>query len=85
VQSQWLAESGVERAAAKLAADAAYSGETWTIPATDLGGQEAGVVRIEVKPVAEQEKRRTIKIEANFPDDPVHCARQEKEIVLDLP
>jgi hypothetical protein len=85
VQARWLAESGVERAAAKLAADAAYPGETWTVPAADLGGQEGGVVRIEVKTPAGMEKRRTIRVEADFPEDPVYYARQEKEIVLEMP
>ncbi|MCC6125244.1 MAG: hypothetical protein IT426_09800 [Pirellulales bacterium] len=81
VQARWLAESGVERAAAKLAADAAYAGETWTVSAAELGGQEGGAVRIEVKLVAGEEKRRTIRVEADFPEDPLHYARQEKEIV----
>ena len=36
-QARWLVESGVERAAAKLAADPAYAGETWNIPAAELG------------------------------------------------
>jgi Tfp pilus assembly protein PilV len=85
VQAQWLAESGGERAAAKLAADAAYAGETWALPAAELGGQDGGVVRIQVKPIAGEEKRREVKIEADFPDDPLHYARQEKAIVLDLP
>jgi type II secretory pathway component PulK len=85
VQARWLAESGVERAAAKLAADAAYTGETWTIPAEELGAEESGVVRIEVQPVSGQEKRYKLKIEADFPDDPVHRTRQEKEVVLDIP
>ena len=84
-EARQLAESGVERAAAKLAADAAYAGETWNIPAAELGGQEAGVVRIEVKPAAGEEKRRTAKVEADFPDDPVHYARQQKEIIVDMP
>jgi type II secretory pathway component PulK len=88
-QARWLAESGAERAAAKLAADAAYAGETWTIPAVEFGGQEGdqegGIVRIQIQPAADQPQRRTLKIEADFPDDPVHYARQQKEIVLDLP
>ena len=31
LQALWLAEAGVERAAARLAADPKYAGETWTI------------------------------------------------------
>ena len=34
-QAQLLVESGMERAAAQLAADADYSGETWKIPAEE--------------------------------------------------
>jgi len=85
VQSRLLAESAVERAAAKLAADPAYTSETWTVPAADFGGEDGGVARIDVKRVAGQDKRRTVKVEADFPDDPVNYARQQKEIIVDLP
>jgi Tfp pilus assembly protein PilV len=84
-QARLLVESGAERAAAKIAADPAYAGETWKIAAAELGGEEAGVVRIEVQTPAEQPKRRTVKIEADFPDDEVHRARQAKEIAVELP
>jgi len=54
-QAGWLVESGLERAAARLTADPAYPGETWKIPAGQLGlGQvDAAVVRIAVEPVGE--------------------------------
>ena len=42
VQAGWLAEAGVERAAAHLAANAVYAGETWQIPAAELGRQRCG-------------------------------------------
>ena len=32
-QAQWLAESGLARALARLAADRSYQGETWKLPA----------------------------------------------------
>ena len=47
VQARWLAESGIERAAARLAQDARYSGETWTLPAAEL--PHGGLVRIAVE------------------------------------
>jgi type II secretory pathway component PulK len=84
-QANWLAESGVERAAAKLAADPKYAGETWNVPAAELGGEENGVVRIQVEDLTGEENRRTVKVEADFPDDPVHYARRQKEIIVDLP
>jgi Tfp pilus assembly protein PilX len=47
-QAAWLAESALERAAARLAADAAYHGETWRPAADELGGGQTGVVVIKV-------------------------------------
>jgi hypothetical protein len=84
-QAAWLAESGLERAAARLAADPGYRGETWTIPAAELGGQDGAVVRIEVEPDAEQpERRRRVSVQADYPDDPRHRARRSKEIAVRL-
>lgn len=85
VQAQWLAESGLERAAAQLAADADYSGETWKIPADNLGGADAGIVTIEVKPVTGQTNRRLVKVQSDFPDDPQDRVRYSKELTLELP
>jgi type II secretory pathway component PulK len=84
VQAQWLAESAVERAAAKLAADAAYAGETWLIPAKELGGDESGVVKISINAIPQRTNGRLVKVEADFPDDPLAHARCSKEITLEL-
>jgi Tfp pilus assembly protein PilX len=85
IQAQCLAESGLERAAAQLAADADYSGETWKIPADNLGGADAGIVTIEVKPVTGQTNRRLVKVQSDFPDDPQDRVRYSKELTLELP
>ncbi len=69
-QARCLAESALNRAAAKLSAAADYSGETWKIPAEDLGGEDAGIVNIEVKLLPDQANRRMVRIAADYPDDP---------------
>ncbi|MGA2058917.1 MAG: pilus assembly PilX N-terminal domain-containing protein [Thermoguttaceae bacterium] len=84
VQAQWLAESGLERAAAQLAADADYSGETWKISAKDLDGDDAGTVKIDVKPVPEHDNRRLVKVETDFPDDPLDRVQYSKELTLEV-
>ena len=84
MQAQWLAESGLERAAARLAADAKYTNETWTIAAEELGGDAAGVVRIRAEAVADQPNRRLVSVEADYPDDPQHRVRCNKQIVVDV-
>ena len=83
LQAQWLAEAGVERAAARLSADANYRGETWTISAKELAGANDGAVRINVEKDAGRANRRRVSVEADYPDDPVHRCRWQKQIVLD--
>ena len=84
LQAQWLAESGLERATAQLAADADYSGETWNIPAENLGAADAGTVKIEVAPAQANGKGRLVKVEATFPDDPIDRVQYSKELLLEI-
>jgi hypothetical protein len=83
VQAQCLAQSGLERAAAKLAADADYPGETWKIPAEELGGDYAAILKIEVKPMPDKTGRH-VKVQAEFPDDPLDRVLYDKELTLEL-
>jgi len=83
-QCEWLAESGLDRAAVQLAIDANYIGETWKIPAEKIDGINAGIVRIEVKPVADQSDRRLVLVVADFPDDPQYRVRYSKELSMEL-
>jgi len=79
IQADWLAESALDRAAAALADDGGYSGETWTLPAEQLDGRHGGRVVIEVKPISKTPPRWTLRSRALFPDAPDHraqCTRQ---------
>jgi len=78
-QAGWLAESGIERAAARLAADPAYAGETWNIPADAFRGDDAAVVVIEVETPTGQPARRVIRVRADYPDAPRHRGRRSKQ------
>ena len=83
-QAAWLVESGLERAAARLAADPDYQGETWQISAEALGAKSGAVVEIEIQNVPEQPQRRAVRVRADYPDDPQHRARQTKQLVIEL-
>ena len=98
-QANWLVESALDRAAARLAIDPSYTGETWKIPAAEFFASEqasapappgkAALVRIEVKPVAARPlanspDQRTIHVAADYPDDPQHRARRGKQITVTL-
>ncbi len=50
VQAAWLADAGVRRGAARLAADPQYDGEAWQIDAADLGRPAAAAVVIRIEP-----------------------------------
>jgi Tfp pilus assembly protein PilX len=82
VQAGWLAEAGVERAAARLAANAAYAGETWQIAATELGGNDAAEVRIKADRLAGRSDQWKIRVEADYPIVPAFRCRRMKEIVI---
>lgn len=78
LQALWLAESAAERAAARLAADASYQGETWRPASSDDAG--AGEASIRIEPT--EDGGRRIAIEARFPADPVWGVVARKQIRL---
>ncbi len=97
MQAEWLVESGLERALARITADRDYTGETWSISATDLGLSEeglpgnsaqkpltAGVVTIVVDRPAAETNRRRIRVQADYPRDEPRRSRHSQEISLDL-
>jgi hypothetical protein len=85
LQAGWLAESGLERAAQRLAAKSDFAGETWSIPAQLLGGSYAAAVRIRVEAVRDQPKSRLVRVEADYPDRPQDRARESRETMVRLP
>jgi hypothetical protein len=84
VQAAWLAESGLERAVARLRADAGYQGETWNLTADAMGTGEPAVVTIQVEKVPEGANRRLVRVRADYPDDPQHRARSSKQAAVEL-
>ena len=89
-QCRWLAESGLERAAARLATDRRYAGEVWKIPAAAMGRadrtiQDAGAtVKIEVSTPRDQPARRVVRVLAEWPQDAALRVRQSKEVSAEI-
>jgi type II secretory pathway component PulK len=89
LQAEWLAESGAQRAMARLAADSTYKGETWSVSAQDLGQSErisesAATVAIAVERDAADPARRRVIVTADYPRDPPRRARHTRELMIDL-
>lgn len=81
-QAVWLAEAGIERAAARLRSEPDYRGETWPVSAAELSGADAGQVQIEVQSAA-TEGRWRLSVSATFPTDPLHKATVTKTVYID--
>ncbi len=80
-QATWLAESSIDRAANRLAADSAYGGELWEIPAADLDGRHAGTAKITVTESADLADVRVVKVEAIFPANATRFAKRTKQLL----
>jgi len=83
-QAQWLAQAGLERAAARLARDRSFSGETWTIPAAALQGPHGGRVTIEVQSPAGHPGARQVRVTARYPDRPHDRAQTSRRALVTL-
>lgn len=78
LQAEWLAESALDRAAAKLSREAAYTGETWTVTEKEWGGSQAGLAVIRVVPGTDSEQK-VIEVVAHFPaEDPQSIQRTKR-------
>ncbi len=85
LQAEWLAESALDRAAACLAVEPGYRGETWIIPAEHFNGRDAAEVRIEIRPAPDDAARRVVHARADYPAAGTRRARQSREITIVLP
>jgi Tfp pilus assembly protein PilX len=93
-QARWLAEAGIERAAARLAAEADYRGETWQVSAEELppsgqGASQPASVEIEVQSAtaaADQRSanERMVRVRAAYPRDLPRRVVYEKQITVSL-
>ena len=90
VQCRWLAESALDRAAARLASDPKYQGEAWKIPAARLLGREqaaeseSAAVKIEVTAPAGKPAQRLIRVQADWPEAAAERARVSKQATIEL-
>ncbi len=84
-QADWLADSGVARAVARLRASADYTGETWAVPAEQLTGGRTASVRITVASKPDHPERTIIAATAEYPHGSPTALRITKRITATTP
>jgi Tfp pilus assembly protein PilV len=84
-QSRWLVEAGLQRAVARLIADANYRGEIWQVEASELFQQAPALVEIAVAHEPRRPGYRRIRVQADFPSGSAKRARTSKEIEFEAP
>jgi hypothetical protein len=84
VQTNWLAESGLERAASRLAVDPGFAGETWKVDADRIGGRDPAVVVLRIEHVETQPLQRLIVVEAVYPAQGPEHARITRQANVTL-
>lgn len=85
MQAEYLADSGLRRAAAQLASNSDYDGETWEVEASDVGGRAAGRIAIQVQAVPDDPRGRRVRAVADFPAESGARARRSKVTKIILP
>ncbi len=81
LRAAWLAESGLERAWAKLSTDPDYRGESWELSAETLDGKDAAIVRIVVEPRGDDLR---VTSRADYPHKSTTRARQTRTAFFPL-
>jgi hypothetical protein len=71
VQTEWLAEAGVRRAAAQLSANAEYDGELWKIEPAEISRPKPASVLVTVEPGAPPNEFR-LTARARYPHNQPH-------------
>lgn len=87
VQAEWLLQSSVNRAAARLQEKQDYSGEIWSPSPEELGQTENARIEIKVAADSKEPQRRRVSIRVEYPAtaDHEHKARLSREVLIDVP
>jgi Tfp pilus assembly protein PilX len=84
LQAQALADAGIDRGVAQLRRSDAYRGETWHVPDSQLDGTATADVEIRVEAVADHPDQLHLFVQADYPSDPIHRARQSRQATIKL-
>ena len=84
LQAALLAEAGIARAAAQLANDPNFTGETWAISADELGGERRAQVQLTIAAVDGSPAERRIVSQAALGDDAETVVKYTREATMEI-
>lgn len=80
-QCELLLQAGLDRAAEQFATTpATYAGETWDVPAAEIGGDADGQVTIQVSRASEEQPQ--VRVLAEYPLGSEHSVRRSRNFQL---
>ena len=79
IQAEYLAQSALVRAAARLAAEGAYDGESFDVSAESLASNAPAKVTIKVAAIPDDAQARWITVSARVPAAGPHAAQRSKQ------
>ena len=85
LQAQWFTAAATGRAAAQLAADPTYAGETWRAEVVPGQQNAVGVAEIRVESIENDKQQRRVIIEARYPDHPWRRVIASRTFQLTIP
>lgn len=85
LQAAALADSGLERAIARLRTHPDYPGEVWEIPTSDLGERGPARIQIDALPDPDHPQSRRVVVVADFLTHNPSPVRQSRMLSIPLP
>jgi Tfp pilus assembly protein PilX len=83
-QAEWLAHAAAQLAADRLKADAAWKGETWTVPAEETGLNEPARIAIAVANKSDRPDARLASITVDMPPDSPQRVRVTRSVEINI-
>jgi Tfp pilus assembly protein PilX len=84
LQAVWLTESAIERAVSELRQNSNYAGETWNVPADEMGDDLAASVEIKISQIEGIKGTRIVSVKADCSASSAHKIRHSKSVTVDL-
>lgn len=84
LQAVWLAESAIERTVSQLRQNRDYAGETWMVPADEMGHGLGGTVQITVSQVKGKPNQRIVGAQADYPANSVYQTRHSTSVTVEV-